>query len=492
MNYIKYQVIGGAIYEGAYDGRTTEINLNFKSICKIVEIKGLKSLQILRLSNNMIAKIEGLDSLTSLQILTLSNNQITKIEGLDSLTSLQILYLNNNQITQIGGLDSLASLQILELNNNQITQIVGLGCLRLLQELYLYGNKIAKIEGLNNLISLKKLNLSDNKITKIEELGCLGLLQGLYLYGNQITKVEGLSNLISLRILSLSSNRIAKIEGLGCLGLLQELYLSYNEITQMEGLSSLTSLQLLNLNHNSITKIGELDSLTSLQVLYLPGNNIIQIPIHIVNLRSLEHLRCDIPLDPIIERFLNGNRIKSRRTIYDDKQNVHDNHINRSITESLYRLLDEKVNCTDQEVLDGIVSDNVLSQQSKEALIEYSMIPDVHSQLNVTFMEAIKCVWTTICKHKQSSEIKRVLDQEIRDSICKCFTGRLSRLVNTLSGFDDRVLVRISDQQEISNVIVLIKQRTTDLMEQQKMITNELSERGYDKQTVNEWLAYLE
>src|SRR5438067_6961808 len=127
------------------------------------------------------------------------------------------------------------------------------------------------------------------------------------------------------------------------------------------------------------------------------------------NLRSLGNLYCDIPLNPIITRFLNRNQTKSGQTIYQDGQNVHDHQINKSITESLYRLLDEKINCTDQEILDEIINDCTLSTQSKRALIEYSKIPDIHSQLNITFMEAVKCIWYVIRNHEQSTEIKKVL-----------------------------------------------------------------------------------
>jgi len=247
------------------------------------------------------------------------------------------------------------------------------------------------------------------------------------------------------------------------------------------------------LGDNQITRIEGLDSLTALQSLDLANNKQVQdIPISIINLRSLRDLYCDPPLSPIIIRFLNRNQIKSDQTIYHDGQNVHDSHINKSITESLYRLLDQKVNCTDQQVLDEVINDNVLTEKSKVALVEYSKIADVHSQLNVTFMEALKCIWAVIRDHKQSTEIKKILDQEITDSICKCFTGRLSRLVNTLNGFDHRVSVRISDSQEISNVIIQVRQKTTNLGEQQEIATSELLGRGYSKETIDEWLAYLE
>jgi len=74
-------------------------------------------------------------------------------------------------------------------------------------------------------------------------------------------------------------------------------------------------------------------------------------------------------------------------------------------------------------------------------------------------------------------EIKKVFVSEMSDSICKCFTGRLSRLVNVLNGFDPRVSVRISNSQEISNIIIGIRQKTNDLKEQTEMVRTEMSKR---------------
>src|SRR6202035_1661510 len=110
-------------------------------------------------------------------------------------------------------------------------------------------------------------------------------------------------------------------------------------------------------------KIEGLGSLTSLQELCLAKNQIKDIPVSIINLRLFNRLDCDVPLNPIIQRFLNRNSIKSISTIYNDKQNVHDHQINKSITESLYRLLDDKVDRSFQEILDEIINDHVLSTQ---------------------------------------------------------------------------------------------------------------------------------
>jgi Leucine-rich repeat (LRR) protein len=286
-----------------------------------------------------------------------------------------------------------------------------------IEEINLSNNAICKIMEINGLISLRKLCLGNNHITKMGGLDTLTSLRKLYLDNNQITKIEGLSSLTSLRILYLHNNQITKIEGLGSLVSLRELYLTGNQITKIRGLGSLTSLEQLYLSDNQIMKIEGLDNLRSLRKLFLVDNLIRNVPISIINLPSLYRLCCNVPLSPTIHWFLNRNKTKSSRTIYDSKQNIHDNQINRSITESVCRLLDKKVTCTDSEVLSEITSDRVLSTESKAALIQYSKITDMHSQLNVTFMEALKSVWHIIRKHKKSAEIKRILDQEIQDSI---------------------------------------------------------------------------
>jgi len=80
----------------------------------------------------------------------------------------------------------------------------------------------------------------------------------------------------------------------------------------------------------------------------------------------------------------------------------------------------------------------------------------------------------------------------MQDSLCKCFTGRLSRLINCLNGYDERVVVRISDHQEIANLIISIRQKIESLAEQTEMVRREMTERGYDGETIKEWIGYLE
>jgi Leucine-rich repeat (LRR) protein len=473
MSSIIYQTVDQKIHQIDYSDNTKEIDLSGREIQRIIKIIGLTNLQKLDLLGNQITIVNNLEQLINLRELILSNNQITHIthiRGLKKLSNLQILNLSNNQITGIKGLEHLTNLQKLYLSDNQITGIRGLRQLTNLQELHLAKNQIASIRGLEQLTALQTLWLSDNLITHI----------------------RGLRQLSALQYLNLSNNRIINIKGLEQLSNLQSLDLFANKITSIEGMNSLIALQQLNLSANQITRIEGMNNLTALQKLYLHNNPIKEVPMTIMLLESLSYLFVDTKCDPIIRRFMIKNQIKTYRTVYDDPQNVHDSQINRSITHSLYSLMEQKSDISEEKVIGEILVDPILTEQVKEQIVEYVRITDVHSSLCVTFSEALSAVWQIIRTHKNCDEIKRILNQEIDDSYCRCFTGRLSRLINCLNGYDKRVVVKISDQQEIANLIISIRQKTDKLSEQQQMVRQEMTERGYDQQTVNKWIGYLE
>ena len=106
-------------------------------------------------------------------------------------------------------------------------------------------------------------------------------------------------------------------------------------------------------------------------------------------------------------------------------------------------------------------------------------------------MKAVFIEIETFNKENQKS-ILEILNQEMEDSICKCFTGRISRLVNCLSGFSDKVSIKISTNEEISNIIITLQKKIKDIEELKKAIKDEMTERGYDETTINEWVIYIE
>ena len=64
--------------------------------------------------------------------------------------------------------------------------------------------------------------------------------------------------------------------------------------------------------------------------------------------------------------------------------------------------------------------------------MEYKSSKDIYSALNITFEELLLYVFNRIEINEHKNEIKHVLNTEMIDSVCKCFTGRMSILINCL------------------------------------------------------------
>ena len=380
----------------------------------------------------------------------LSWKNITEIKNIDNLVNLQVLDLHENMITEIKNINNLVNLQVLNLSNNMITEI----------------------KNLDNLVNLQELKLSGNMITEIKNIDNLVNLQELHLHVNQITEIKNIDNLINLLLL----------------------YLSVNQITEIKNIDNLINLHSLYLSHNYITEIKNIDNLINLHCLYLSCNYMItEIPLTILNNINLINFTHTINIvNPIITRFLNRNKIKANKiTVYNDTQNVHNSDINKSISQSIYAILNTPKN--NDLYMNDIIDDLILTSQTKESLVEYCACTDVHSTFNVTFAEVLQSVWYIIQKHADSVEIKRILNAEMSESICKCFTGRLSRVINTLNGFDDRVCIVISNNDAIGNIIVMIIAQNKDknINEMKALCKVELLSRGYTMDIIDEWIEYI-
>jgi Leucine-rich repeat (LRR) protein len=431
------------------------LNLSNQNLTKIPIIPN--DVTKLILSHNQITKIENLPD--SLQELWLDDNQITKIENLTS--SIQELWLNDNQIIKIENLPN--SLQELHLRNNEITKIENLP--ENLQELYLIHNQITKIENLSN--SLQILSLINNQITKIANLS--NSIQTLYLHENQITKIE-----------NLHEN-------------LQTLYLFDNQITKIENLPN--SLQILWLHSNQITKIENLSE--NLHTLYLFDNQILELPLSLLELRHLNRFNhYDNPIEnihPLVQRWLDrlNRRTNDNNKVYSDKQNIHNSTIQKSFRNSLENLLKDKNTLSLEECKKHVLECDKLEEQTKRELLNYCDDETEHSVYLVKFDEVFKYVVSRIVGHSDSTEIFKILNEEIKDTICKCFTGRMTRIVNVLNGFYGDISIQIGSNEQISNIIIMLKEKYEG-DELVKQVRLEMEERDYDKVTIEEWLTYVE
>ena len=199
-----------------------------------------------------------------------------------------------------------------------------------------------------------------------------------------------------------------------------------------------------------------------------------------------------VPLN--VTRRLQRQKVVARG-VYSDTQSVHNSTIQESLKESILRLLRERN--AEKNIIPLILSDSALSPFTKESLIEYSKDETIHSVLNLTFSDVLLLVWNRILVSPHSDEIKAVLNTEMKDAECKCFTGRISRLVNCLNGFDQLVVVKISDSEQIGNVISVIKTRLEERNEyaaerHKEEARERLRELQVSEEEIEVWLSYIE
>jgi hypothetical protein len=243
---------------------------------------------------------------------------------------------------------------------------------------------------------------------------------------------------------------------------------------------------------------------TNLTHFYCYNNQLTTLPLSLMNCHNLTYIyysNNEIDNLPIqLMRFI--NRIRQVNTnglnIYNDGQNVHNSNIQLSIKQSIENITtrDDLPEFNKNKLISIIVDDKVLN--CKEQLIEYINDDNIHSLLLLTFGEVLWYVLMTIKKDfsvEEQTEIKSILNTDMSDALCKCFTGRISRVVNCLSGFSPLVNIQIKDESQIGNIIVIIKEQLGDeysIEKHKELVYEELLERGFNEDTINEWLQYIE
>ena len=370
----------------------------------------------------------------------------------------------------------------LYLSNRRITQIPNeIGRFQNLQALYLCVNDLTQIcPEIGQLKNLQELHSSNNKITRIaNEIGNLQNLQILQLYNNKITQIP---------------NEIGKLQHL------KDLLLSYNRITQIPNeIGQLRNLRILYLNNNQIIQIpNEIGQLLNLHDLHLHNNQMAMIPANIILCNNLvrvtyhdnvigHNIQC-------VRRFL--DRIRNSggtiNNMYNDAQNVHTSSIQTSVKNSIFNLLNTNYKVNE---MNSYIEDLILTTKTKQLITEYISIKETHSQLDCTFEEVFNAVWNEISTLPINfqNEVKKRLNEEMDDAECKCYTGRISRLVNCLSGYTNKVLIQISDAEQIGNIISLVKNKYRDssINEIKQIVKNELTERRFDTNIIEEWILYI-
>jgi len=255
------------------------------------------------------------------------------------------------------------------------------------------------------------------------------------------------------------------------------------------------SLITLNLYDNRVTKITDIPN--SLHKLWLENNEITELPLTLLELRNLsEFTYYDNPIEfihPLIERWLRrlNKKITDNNKVYSDGQNIHNSSIQKSFRNSLGNLLKDKCIMSLNECKKNVIECNELEEQVTRELLNYCDDTTEHSVYLVTFEEVFRYVISRIVRHPDPNEMFKILNEEIKDTICKCFTGRMTRLVNVLNGYYDDISIQIGSNEQISNIILMLQKRYKgeELVSQ---VRSAMEEREYDEETIEEWLSFVE
>jgi len=353
---------------------------------------------------------------------------------------------------------------------------------------------------IGDLHSLESLTIYDNYIKRIPaNIGKLKNLYYLFLSTNCITKIpKEIGNLSNLTSLNLCYNYITFIPPeIGQLTNLKTLYLSSNSLTSIPiELFNCTQLSTLSFSNNQITEIpNEIGQLTRLRELVVCNNNLVTLPPEIGNIYTINYFSFSgNPLEYIPPQILRlENRLKNGQNIYNDRQSVHNTTIQQSFRKSVTKLTKIKPALNLEQTINEILSSE-LDESTKKSLVEYSSMNDIHGDLNLSFGELLVSVWDVIRINENKNDLLSILNNEMSDSLCVCFTGRMTRLLNTLNGYHPDVVIEISEREQLSNLVILTKQLIFpyDINLHRDLFVKEAKERNYSSEIIQEWINYFE
>ena len=355
-----------------------------------------------------------------------------------------------------------------------------------------------------DLVEITKLDLSFNQLTSLPpDIGKLVNLEKLHVSGNQLTSLPsaitdgGIGKLVNLKELWVSRNQLTSLPPeIGKLVNLEKLHVSDNRLTSLPSeIGKLVNLKELWVSSNQLTSLpSEIGKLVDLEKLDVSDNQLTSLPSDIGLLRNLTYLcYSDNPIEyipPQVQRLLNSLQ-NNGQEVYQDKQSVHNSGIQTSFKETVSRLSNKKPELNIDQTVEEILMSSLLDD-SKKSIVEYCSSIDVHSELNMTYSELLILVWDRIRNHCYRKEILKVLDTELTDSECKCFTGRITRLVNCLNGFDTDVIINISDNEQLSNLMVLINNKYDNIEDKKQELVKAMKERGFSQEKIDEWVGYID
>jgi hypothetical protein len=163
--------------------------------------------------------------------------------------------------------------------------------------------------------------------------------------------------------------------------------------------------------------------------------------------------------------------------------------VGSTIQHSINALFKDSFDCSKDEVVKECITWQSFGLSCLPDLLGYLDDTYVHPTLMVSFYDVFVKVFGRIIRHPNKLDIIARLDQELKESECKCFTGRLTRLVNCLVGFYDDIAIGISNSERISAIILTTLDGREMNDELKKICANKLKAIDIADEEIEKWLA---
>ena len=433
----------------------TKLDCSRNFLRTICSIRNCPNLIELRCRFSGLNSLKGTEACTKLEVLDCSYNKLRTLKEIAVCINLRVMDAQNNQLRILGDLSQLQNLTHLECQSNQLSSLDGIGNCINLTHLKIHFNDIASLTSLRLLNQLVHLKCDGNRLATLDGIQMCAHLTCLECFGNGLETLDGIQTCTQLTHLDCRSNRLASIEPVTMLTNLIRLGCENNQITSMEPVVYLR--RLTNCTYH--------------------GN-----PIEVQSIR--------------FERFIEQHRYGrlAEVTVYGNSQNVHDIAICKSVCKSLVALLsDPKPTFTTPELLSYVQASD-MSDRAKKLVTAYCADKCIHSVHRIRYEELLSYVWNRIIHSEHTSELVKILSQQICDSDGKCFTGRFNRTLSALVGFSPDIVIEISDSSRIGAIILAVRSRVIpyDAVIHQAQVLLALIEAGYDEETVQPWLDAID
>jgi len=298
-----------------------------------------------------------------------------------------------------------------------------------------------------------------------------------------------LYNLTNLKSLNLNNNNISKISpNIKNLTKLTEIYMSKNKISYLpEEICHLKNLSILCISHNNLKNIPkEIGSLKNLRYCYLNDNILTTLPSDIIECTKIRYILYlpqheSFYVSPHVRRFLNEyNSYNIKFKVYSDNENIHNTSIQDSLKKSL-------ISISNDFIMENLNLLEFIEDYNKDDIIQYCKDKTTFLNTFMRYEDILKYVISRISRSQHKDELIKRLNQEIYDSKNLCFLGKITRLVNTLCGFFDDVIIGISENEQIQNIIMtcLNSENIYD------NFTKKMKERNYSDTVIQFYLQHI-